>query len=98
MKKLKIIKDQVDNPNLRCVTLRDEESKTQFVIAKDSVGTQICQSGKFFPDPRDFGSVEAALEYLEAHEDEAIAFFKNPHNKANPADVFCLLAFAVARN
>ena len=35
-----------------------------FAIAKDSMGTQICYQGMFFPNANDFGSVENAVNFL----------------------------------
>lgn len=51
---------------------------TVFVIAKDSMGTQICAEGYFFPSSKSFGSVDAAVKFLRLHTKEAIEFFKNP--------------------
>lgn len=51
-------------------------SGTQFVIAKDFMGTQICKAGRFFPPPfTNYSSIDDAVNYLRAHTSEAIIFF-----------------------
>ena len=53
-----------------------EDGEKLFVIAKDALGVQICIEGKFFPDRRNFGTLENAVEYLNGREQEAVEFFK----------------------
>lgn len=48
---------------------------SEFVIAKDGWGTQICKDGCFFPTFIDFGSINSAVDYLRQNTLEAIAFF-----------------------
>ena len=60
------------------VKYKDLDSEVEFMIAKDSMGTQICSRGRFFPDSRDFKSIENAQTFLsyDSNLKEAIEFFK----------------------
>lgn len=70
---------QIVKKEKNLIEYKDLESGIEFVIAKDSMGTQICSEGKFFPDSRDFGSVENAQKYLEDGNNlsDALQFFKS---------------------
>ena len=77
----------------RAVTYK--AGKLKFHVAQDSFGTQICKDGYFFPDRKSLGTLEQGVEYLRAHTQEAIEFFKHPvDNKLTFSDVM----FAVVTN
>lgn len=70
------------------VKYQKPDGKVLFAIAKDSMGTQICAHGRFFPDSNDFGSIENAQKYLNAHMEEAIAFFSREVPEVELGDAF----------
>lgn len=61
------------------VKFLDEKGNELFSVARDSMGTQICNHGYFYPDKNtDFGSIEKALNYIKGKEEEIVNYFKNP--------------------
>ena len=52
-------------------------SGARLTVAKDSMGVQICNDGQFFPGFVDYRTLEAAVDYLRANTEDAIAFFDN---------------------
>lgn len=46
------------------VKVENVENGFTFYVAKDSMGTQICYDGKFFPNSESFGTVYNALAFL----------------------------------
>jgi hypothetical protein len=61
------------------------ETGYYFAVAKDDMGVQICRSGNFYPDARDFGTVEKAVEFLNTGRnlELAEAFFQDPTQKTS---------------
>jgi hypothetical protein len=50
-------------------------SNSEFSVAKDMMGVQICRRGHFFPKFVSFGSIEDAVDYLRKNTPAAIDFF-----------------------
>ena len=71
----------------------------EFSVAKDDMGTQICHEGKFYPDSRDFGSVQKALDFLLAGENMSRAedFFKRTPEPTMSRSLFNIMT-GLARN
>lgn len=84
---------QINRIEENLIEYRDLDSDAEFVIAKDSMGTQICHNGKFFPDSRDFKSVENAQEFLNQDGNliKAFEFFKFSPEPSSEESLFTVL-------
>jgi hypothetical protein len=75
------------------IKYRDLESGVEFAIAKDSMGTQICNSGNFFPDSRNFRTIEKAQEFLNTGTNllDAFQFFSSPPEVSTIESLFTVM-------
>ena len=79
------------DPDLvKCVNV---ENGFSFAIAKDSMGTQICHAGKFYPDRRDFGTIDAAVEFLNQDDNlpKAEEFFRTSPEPTMGESLFAVM-------